>query len=100
MLDQVTVLAAGEAIVFGSAVHVPARVQIKLPAQEPWSATAAPFVDWSKDDTFPLTDVATNWGLNESTSQSDGDGGPEGTLPAEAAETGESDDDESDEIPF
>ena len=40
LLDQVTVLAAGEAIVFGSAVHVPARVQIRLPAQEPWSATA------------------------------------------------------------
>jgi len=34
LLDQVTVLAAGEAIVFGSALHVPARVQIKLPKRE------------------------------------------------------------------
>jgi DNA helicase HerA-like ATPase len=64
LLDQVTVLAAGEAIVFGSAVHVPARVQIKLPAQEPWSATAAPFVDWGADEAFPLSDVVKNWGLN------------------------------------
>ena len=69
LLDQVTVLAAGEAIVFGSALHVPARVQVRIPAQEPWSATAAPFVDWSKDDTFPLLDVATNWGLIDSVSQ-------------------------------
>lgn len=64
LLDQVTVLAAGESIVFGSAFHVPARVQIKLPAREPWSATASPFVDWSKDDAFPLTDVMENWGLD------------------------------------
>ena len=63
LLDQVTVLAAGEAIVFGSALHVPARVQIKMPAQEPWSATAAPFVDWAKKDAFPLSDVIENWGL-------------------------------------
>jgi DNA helicase HerA-like ATPase len=72
LLDQVTVLAAGEAIVFGSALHVPARVQIKLPSQEPWSATAAPFVDWSKDDSFPLSEVLKNWGLdtfNEATAE-------------------------------
>jgi hypothetical protein len=65
LLDQVTVLAAGEAIMFGSAVHVPARVQIKLPSKEPWSSTAAPFVDWAKDDAFPLGEVADNWGLND-----------------------------------
>lgn len=63
LLDQVTVLAAGEAIVFGSAVHVPARVQINLPSQEPWSATAAPFVDWGKEEDFPLQDVIDHWGL-------------------------------------
>lgn len=63
LLDQVTVLAAGEAIVFGSAVHVPARVQINLPSQEPWSATAAPFVDWGKEEVFPLDDVIDHWGL-------------------------------------
>ena len=63
LLDQVTVLSAGEAIVFGSALHVPSRVQIKIPSQEPWSATAAPFVDWSKEETFPLDDVIQSWGL-------------------------------------
>ena len=63
LLDQITVLSDGEAIVFGSALHVPARVQIKMPAQEPWSATAAPFLDWSEDPTFPLDDVVRNWGL-------------------------------------
>ncbi|MFW8637479.1 ATP-binding protein [Cribrihabitans pelagius] len=63
LLDQVTVLASGEAIVFGSAFHVPARVQINLPSREPWSATAAPFVDWAKGVTFPLSDVVDHWGL-------------------------------------
>lgn len=63
LLDQVTVLAAGEAIVFGSAVHVPARVQIKRPKQEPWSATAAPYADWAKRKRFPLTEVLQAWGI-------------------------------------
>lgn len=70
LLDQVTVLAAGEAVVFGSAVHVPARVQISLPAQEPWSETAAPFVDWAKNDKFPLNEVLDNWGLEEASEES------------------------------
>ena len=65
LLDQVTVLGAGEAIVFGSAMYVPGRVQIKLPSQEPWSATAAPFLDWSQKKTFALDDVITHWGLSE-----------------------------------
>lgn len=63
LLDQVTVLASGEAIVFGSAFHVPARVQINLPSKEPWSATAAPYVDWAKYAAFPLDDVVKYWGL-------------------------------------
>jgi len=66
LLDQVTVLAAGEAIVFGSAMHVPTRVQIKLPKREPWSATAAPYIDWAKTDAFPLVDVVESWGLSAS----------------------------------
>lgn len=63
LLDQVTVLASGEAIVFGSAFHVPVRVQINLPSKEPWSATAAPYVDWAKDNVFPLEEVVKHWGL-------------------------------------
>ncbi len=64
LLDQVTVLASGEAIVFGSAFHVPARVQVNLPSKEPWSATAAPYVDWAKGNAFPLADVIKHWGLS------------------------------------
>ena len=63
LLDQVTVLKSGEAIVFGSAVHVPTRVQIKMPSKEPWSMTAAPFADWSSDNKFPLNEVLNAWGL-------------------------------------
>ncbi len=65
LLDQVTVLASGEAIVFGSAVHVPTRVQIKLPKQQPWSATAAPFADWVKNELFPLAEVLDAWGVGD-----------------------------------
>ncbi|MBY6240071.1 ATP-binding protein [Methylosinus sp. Sm6] len=67
LLDQVTVLASGEAIVFGSAVHVPSRVQIKIPKQQPWSTTAAPYADWIKNERFPLTGVLEAWGINDDT---------------------------------
>ena len=69
LLDQVTVLAAGEAILFGSAFHIPARAQVRLPSKEPWSATAAPYVDWSKDTVFPLADVIESWGISEPENQ-------------------------------
>ena len=65
LLDQVTVLSAGEAIVFGSAVHVPSRVQIKKPSREPWSSTAAPYVDWATNSKFPLRSVIESWGLDD-----------------------------------
>ncbi|MCY4305325.1 MAG: DUF87 domain-containing protein [Aestuariivita sp.] len=63
LLDQVTILAAGEAILFGSAFNIPARAQVRLPSREPWSATASPYVDWSKDTVFPLADVVKSWGI-------------------------------------
>lgn len=63
LLDQVTVLASGEAIAFGSAFHVPSRVQIDLPKPAPYSQTAAPFLDWSKGgEPFPIDDVVHAWG--------------------------------------
>lgn len=65
LLDQVTVLASGEAIVFGSAVHVPARVQVKIPKQQPWSATAAPYADWVKNQPFPLAGILEAWGIGD-----------------------------------
>jgi hypothetical protein len=65
LLDQVTVLASGEAIVFGSAVHVPARVQIKIPKQQPWSATASPYADWTRSEKLPLAGILEAWGIGE-----------------------------------
>lgn len=64
LLNQVTILASGEAIVFGSAFHIPTRVQFDRPKPGPYSQTAAPFHEWSKEkNPFPLDDVITAWGL-------------------------------------
>ena len=71
LLDQVTVLASGEAIVFGSAFHIPARVQMDKPSPEPWSQTAAPYYEWKKEkNSFPLDEVINNWGLNDTAESS------------------------------
>ena len=65
LLDQVTILASGEAIVFGSAFHVPARVQFDRPKPGPFSQTAAPFLEWGKKERrFPLTEVVEAWGAH------------------------------------
>ncbi|SBW13903.1 hypothetical protein BR10RB9215_C10719 [Brucella sp. 10RB9215] len=98
LLDQVTVLAAGEAIVFGSALHVPARVQIKLPKREPWSATAAPYIDWATTEAFPLIDVVENWGLAATPEHSDTAAQPVEVQPASTATS--LNDEMDDEIPF
>ena len=64
LLDQVTILASGEAIVFGSAFHVPTRVQFDHPNPGPYSQTSAPFHEWSKEtEPFPLNVVIDAWGL-------------------------------------
>lgn len=66
LLDQVTVLASGESIVFGSAFHIPTRVQIDIPSPPPWSQTAAPYHEWKKSGSgFSLDEVMENWGLND-----------------------------------
>lgn len=63
LLDQVTILASGEAIVFGSAFHIPTRVQFDSPDPGPYSQTAAPYHEWSKDaSSFPLDQVIEAWG--------------------------------------
>ena len=62
LLEQVTVLTSGEAIVFGSAFHIPTRVQIDSPKPTPWSQTAAPFYEWKNNDKgFPLDSVIEKW---------------------------------------
>ncbi len=63
LLDQVTILSSGEAIVFGSAFHIPTRVQFDRPEPGPYSQTAAPFHEWSKEtESFPLAQVIAAWG--------------------------------------
>ncbi len=64
LLDQVTILAAGEAIVFGSAFHIPTRVQFDPPDPGPYSQTAAPYYEWKRPQApFPLASVIKAWGL-------------------------------------
>lgn len=66
LLDQVTVLAAGEAIVFGSAFHIPARVQVNMPKPAPWSQTAAPYDEWkNRNESFPVDTIVKHWGLKK-----------------------------------
>jgi len=63
LLDQVTILSSGEAIVFGSAFHIPTRVQFDRPQPGPYSQTAAPYHEWSKErKPFPLSQVIDSWG--------------------------------------
>ncbi|MBE7182111.1 MAG: DUF87 domain-containing protein, partial [Terriglobus roseus] len=64
LLDQVTILSSGEAIVFGSAFHLPARVQFDRPEPGPYSQTAAPYHEWRKErDPYPLSQVIDAWGV-------------------------------------
>lgn len=63
LLDQVTILTSGEAIVFGSAFHIPARVQFDRPDPGPYSQTAAPYHEWRNESShFPLSEVIEAWG--------------------------------------
>lgn len=63
LLDQVTILSSGEAIVFGSAFHIPTRIQFDRPEPGPYSQTAAPYHEWSKEKTpFPLDTIINAWG--------------------------------------
>ena len=63
LLDQVTILSSGEAIVFGSAFHIPTRVQFDRPEPGPYSQTAAPYHEWRKEQSsFPLATVIKAWG--------------------------------------
>lgn len=67
LLDQVTILASGEAIVFGSAFHVPTRVQFDPPEPGPYSQTAAPYFEWKNEkNSFPVEEIVESWGLKSS----------------------------------
>ena len=70
LLDQVTLLGAGEAILVGSAFHIPARATIQpLTAErEPKSKTSCPFYDWKNDNKnkFDVSATIGNWVGNQS----------------------------------
>ena len=73
LLDQVTILGAGEAVVLGSAFHIPSRVQLRLPEPEPSSRTAAPHLAWrsGSEEFFDRDSALRNWGVEESSAQDD-----------------------------
>lgn len=97
LLDQVTILASGEAIVFGSAFHVPARVQFDKPIPGPYSQTAAPYHEWKTEkDVFPLGEVVSAWGLNKIVNEKTAE--PESDTSHDIDESGHNDFD--DDIPF
>lgn len=95
LLDQVTTLASGEAIVFGSAFHVPTRVMFDRPSPGPYSQTAAPYHEWKTEkQPFPVAEVTSAWGLVKSEAKEGAPAGP----PEVVAQHGGLDPD--DDIPF
>jgi len=67
LMDQVTILGPGEAVVVGSAFHIPARVQVDKPAPEPASKSSAPHLAWQPDNVFRfnLDKAFSNWGIDQ-----------------------------------
>jgi len=65
LLDQVTILGSGEAVILGSAFHIPARVQLAMPEPEPASRTAAPHLAWRRGygEVFDRAVALKNWGI-------------------------------------
>lgn len=63
LLDQITILSAGEAIVLGSGFHVPARVQVDRPEKAPHSQSSAPYLSWKPDSKilFDLVEALKYW---------------------------------------
>ncbi len=67
LMDQVSILAPGEAIVVGSAFHIPARVQIHKPEPEPSSKSSVPHLAWQSKakNRFDLGKALKNWGVTD-----------------------------------
>ena len=62
LMDQITILAPGEAVVVGSAFNVPTRAQIRLPDPVPASLTSSPFVAWAPgSDPFDIDQPLHTW---------------------------------------
>lgn len=67
LMDQITILAPGEAVVVGSAFNVPTRARIQLPDPVPASPTSSPFVTWAPGSKpFAIDQPLSTWvGRNE-----------------------------------
>lgn len=65
LLDQVTILGPGEAIVVGSAFHVPSRAKVQKPDPEPFSQSSVPHMAWRPQapEHFALDSALRNWGI-------------------------------------
>lgn len=64
LIDQITILRAGEAVVVGSAFNVPSRVQVRRPDPEPTSSSSTPFVGWhSGAKAFDLKSSLRVWNV-------------------------------------
>ena len=62
LMDQITILAPGEAVVVGSAFNVPTRARIRLPNPAPASRTSSPFVAWApKSEPFDVDQPLRTW---------------------------------------
>jgi len=75
LLDQITILSAGEAIVLGSSFHVPARVQVDRPEKAPHSQSSAPHLSWKPDSQmrFDLKEALSYW-KNEEVKETESSG--------------------------
>ena len=64
LMDQITILRAGESIVAGSGFNTPSRVQIKKPDPEPTSTSATPYVAWQASmPAFGADSAFDTWGI-------------------------------------
>jgi DNA helicase HerA-like ATPase len=62
LLDQLPILAPGEAILLGSGVNVPARVLVRLPKPKPESETPRPWESWKTGQPkFDVESSVANW---------------------------------------
>ncbi len=60
MLDQVSILSPGEALLLGSAVNVPCRVRVWKPNPTPHSDTPTPSQHWKTEAVFDLQKAIAN----------------------------------------
>ncbi len=62
VLDHVSVLSPGEALVLGSAVNVPCRSMVRRPEPPPMSETPEPYHGWSPSSpAFGVSGAVTRW---------------------------------------